>query len=163
MLEELGKKDNPLLEIAKELENIAVHDDYFVQRKLFPNVDFYSGIILEAMGIPTRSVKITCFIICSLLAGFALSERPYGDDVTGCPADHLPRLVAHGQHVAGLLVESDHRRFVEDDPLSLGVDERVGGTQIDGEVAGHVRWTRLGACGPTPSDRPRAPGPASRA
>lgn len=54
VLEELGKKDNPLLEIAKELENIAVHDDYFVQRKLFPNVDFYSGIILEAMGIPTR-------------------------------------------------------------------------------------------------------------
>jgi citrate synthase len=50
----LGKKDNPLLEIARELEKIALNDDYFIKRKLFPNVDFYSGIILEAMGIPTK-------------------------------------------------------------------------------------------------------------
>jgi citrate synthase len=49
----LGQKNNPKLAIAKELERIALSDDYFVQRKLFPNVDFYSGIILEAMGIPT--------------------------------------------------------------------------------------------------------------
>ena len=54
VLAELGRRDNPLLEIAKELEKIALNDDYFVQRKLFPNVDFYSGLILEAMGIPTR-------------------------------------------------------------------------------------------------------------
>lgn len=54
VLAELGHKDNPLLEIAKELEKIALEDEYFVKRKLFPNVDFYSGIILEAMGIPTR-------------------------------------------------------------------------------------------------------------
>ena len=53
VLAELGKKDNPLLEIAKELESIALSDEYFIKRKLFPNVDFYSGIILEAMGIPT--------------------------------------------------------------------------------------------------------------
>ena len=49
----LGQKNNPKLAIAKELERIALNDDYFAQRKLFPNVDFYSGIILEAMGIPT--------------------------------------------------------------------------------------------------------------
>ena len=49
----LGQKDNPKLAIARELERIALNDDYFAQRKLFPNVDFYSGIILEAMGIPT--------------------------------------------------------------------------------------------------------------
>ena len=54
VLAQLGKKDNPLLEIAKELERIALSDEYFVKRKLFPNVDFYSGIILEAMGIPTK-------------------------------------------------------------------------------------------------------------
>ena len=48
-----ARSDNPLLDIARELEKIALNDDYFVQRKLFPNVDFYSGIILEAMGIPT--------------------------------------------------------------------------------------------------------------
>jgi citrate synthase len=54
VLAELGHRNNPLLEIAKELEKIALEDEYFVKRKLFPNVDFYSGIILEAMGIPTR-------------------------------------------------------------------------------------------------------------
>ncbi len=52
VLDELGKTDEPLLEIAMELERIALHDDYFVERKLYPNVDFYSGIILRAMGIP---------------------------------------------------------------------------------------------------------------
>jgi citrate synthase len=43
---------NPLLEIAQELERIALQDDYFVKRRLYPNVDFYSGLIYEAMGIP---------------------------------------------------------------------------------------------------------------
>ncbi len=47
----IGKK-NPLLEVALELEKIALSDDYFVQRKLYPNVDFYSGLIYEALGIP---------------------------------------------------------------------------------------------------------------
>jgi citrate synthase len=53
VLAELGKADDPLLPIAQELEKIALDDGYFVDRKLFPNVDFYSGIILQAMGIPT--------------------------------------------------------------------------------------------------------------
>jgi citrate synthase len=53
VLADLGKADDPLLPIAMELEKIALEDDYFVERKLFPNVDFYSGIILQAMGIPT--------------------------------------------------------------------------------------------------------------
>ncbi len=52
VLGELGIND-PLLELAMELEKIALEDDYFVQRKLYPNVDFYSGIILRAMGFPT--------------------------------------------------------------------------------------------------------------
>jgi citrate synthase len=43
---------NPLLEIALELEKIALEDDYFVKRKLYPNVDFYSGLIYEALGMP---------------------------------------------------------------------------------------------------------------
>jgi len=54
VLDLLGIKHNPKLEIAKELERIALQDEYFQERKLFPNVDFYSGIILEAMGIPRR-------------------------------------------------------------------------------------------------------------
>jgi citrate synthase len=52
VLQELGIKD-PLLDIAIELEKIALNDEYFVSRKLFPNVDFYSGIIYKALGIPT--------------------------------------------------------------------------------------------------------------
>ena len=52
VLDELGIKDEPLLELAMELERIALEDDYFVERKLYPNVDFYSGIIFRAIGIP---------------------------------------------------------------------------------------------------------------
>jgi len=52
VLDLLGMSD-PRLELARELERIALEDDYFVQRKLYPNVDFYSGIILKAMGFPT--------------------------------------------------------------------------------------------------------------
>jgi citrate synthase len=52
VLGELGV-DDPLLEVAMELEEIALEDDYFVERKLYPNVDFYSGIIYKALGIPT--------------------------------------------------------------------------------------------------------------
>ena len=53
VLELLGFENNPLLQVAKELEQVALNDTYFVDKKLFPNVDFYSGIILEAMGFPT--------------------------------------------------------------------------------------------------------------
>lgn len=49
----LGVGNNPLLQVAKELERIALEDEYFISKKLYPNVDFYSGIILEAMGFPT--------------------------------------------------------------------------------------------------------------
>ena len=52
VLSGLGIKD-PVLDIAKELEATALDDDYFVERKLYPNVDFYSGILYRAMGIPT--------------------------------------------------------------------------------------------------------------
>lgn len=54
VLEELGIKDDPLLDIAIELEKIALNDEYFISRKLFPNVDFYSGIIYKALGIPSN-------------------------------------------------------------------------------------------------------------
>ncbi len=53
VLELMGIEDNPTLQVAKELEKQALEDPYFVEKKLFPNVDFYSGIILEAMGFPT--------------------------------------------------------------------------------------------------------------
>jgi citrate synthase len=57
VLAELGV-DDPLLEIAKALEEVALHDEFFVSRKLYPNVDFYSGIIYRAMGIPTNMFTV---------------------------------------------------------------------------------------------------------
>ncbi|MDB5663471.1 citrate synthase [Cypionkella sp.] len=53
VLDLLGIHNNPTLQVAKELERIALSDDYFISKKLYPNVDFYSGIILDAMGFPT--------------------------------------------------------------------------------------------------------------
>jgi citrate synthase len=58
VLGELGIKNEPLLDMAMEMERIALSDDYFVSRKLYPNVDFYSGIILKAMGIPTHMFTV---------------------------------------------------------------------------------------------------------
>ena len=59
VLEELGQlKDNPMLEIAMELEKIALNDQYFIDRKLYPNVDFYSGIIYKALGIPPQMFTV---------------------------------------------------------------------------------------------------------
>jgi len=58
VLTELGITDDPLLELAVELERIALHDEYFISKKLYPNVDFYSGIILKAMGFPTSMFTV---------------------------------------------------------------------------------------------------------
>ena len=58
VLEELGVRNEPLLDLAMELERIALEDDYFVSKKLYPNVDFYSGIILRAMGFPTSMFTV---------------------------------------------------------------------------------------------------------
>jgi len=58
VLAELGQIDEPLLKIAVELERIALSDEYFIERKLYPNVDFYSGIIYRAMGIPSKMFTV---------------------------------------------------------------------------------------------------------
>jgi citrate synthase len=58
VLKELGITNDPTLAMAMEMERIALHDDYFVSKKLYPNVDFYSGIILKAMGIPTSMFTV---------------------------------------------------------------------------------------------------------
>lgn len=58
VLKELDLKDNNLLEVAMELEHIALNDPYFIEKKLYPNVDFYSGIILKAMGIPSSMFTV---------------------------------------------------------------------------------------------------------
>ena len=58
VLRELGVKDDPLLDVAMELERIALSDEYFIERKLYPNVDFYSGITLKAMGFPVSMFTV---------------------------------------------------------------------------------------------------------
>jgi citrate synthase len=58
VLSELGIKDDPLLDVAMELEKVALKDDYFVEKKLYPNIDFYSGITLKAMGFPTAMFTV---------------------------------------------------------------------------------------------------------
>ena len=58
VLGEVGHGDDPLLKVAMELEKIALNDPYFVERKLYPNVDFYSGITLRALGFPAEMFTV---------------------------------------------------------------------------------------------------------
>jgi citrate synthase len=58
VLKEVGIKDDPLLDVAHELERVALSDEYFISRKLYPNVDFYSGITLRALGFPTSMFTV---------------------------------------------------------------------------------------------------------
>jgi citrate synthase len=68
VLNELGIKDDPLLDIAIELERIALSDPYFIEKKLYPNVDFYSGIVQKALGIPTS--MFTCIFALARTVGW---------------------------------------------------------------------------------------------
>jgi citrate synthase len=68
VLSELGIKDEPLLKLAMALEKIALEDEYFVSRKLYPNVDFYSGIVQSALGIPTS--MFTCIFALARTVGW---------------------------------------------------------------------------------------------
>jgi len=58
VLEETGQKEVPLFKLALALEKIALEDPYFIERKLYPNVDFYSGITLSALGVPTNMFTV---------------------------------------------------------------------------------------------------------
>ncbi len=77
VLADLGMSD-PLLDIARELEQIALADDYFVERKLYPNVDFYTGVIYKAMGFPTR--MFTVLFAIGRLPGWIAHWREMNDD-----------------------------------------------------------------------------------
>jgi citrate synthase len=77
VLADLGVQD-PLLDIAKELEQAALADDYFVERKLYPNVDFYTGVIYKAMGFPSR--MFTVLFAIGRLPGWIAQWREANDD-----------------------------------------------------------------------------------
>jgi citrate synthase len=68
VLAELGLENDPLFRLAMALEKIALEDDYFVQRKLYPNVDFYSGIVQRALGIPVN--MFTCIFAVARTIGW---------------------------------------------------------------------------------------------
>ncbi len=93
VLGELGQKD-PLLDIALELEQIALNDSYFIERKLYPNVDFYSGIIYKALGIP--SDMFTVFFAIGRMPGWISQWLEYQSD----PAARItrPRQVYQGSN-----------------------------------------------------------------
>ena len=98
VLDELGIKDDPLLEVAMELEQIALHDEYFIEKKLYPNVDFYSGITLKAMGFPTTHVH-------RAVRGRAhrrLDRAVEGDDRGPEPEDRPPAPALHRRDAARL-------------------------------------------------------------
>ncbi len=77
VLAEIGVS-HPLLDIAKSLEEVALHDEFFIQRKLYPNVDFYSGIIYRAMGIPTN--MFTVMFALGRLPGWLAHWKEMRDD-----------------------------------------------------------------------------------
>jgi citrate synthase len=78
VLDALGKRDDPLLQLAMELERVALEDEYFVERKLYPNVDFYSGIILQAIGFPTS--MFTALFALARTAGWVAQWKEMIED-----------------------------------------------------------------------------------
>jgi citrate synthase len=68
VLQELGLQNDRLFKLAMELEKIALEDDYFIEKKLYPNVDFYSGIVQKALGIPTS--MFTCIFALARTVGW---------------------------------------------------------------------------------------------
>ena len=85
VLNELGVKDDPLLDVAMELERIALHDDYFIEKKLYPNIDFYSGITLKAMGFPPDM-----FTVSVRGRAHRRLDRPVEGDDRGSGAEDRP-------------------------------------------------------------------------
>ncbi len=92
VLRELGV-DDPLLEIAKNLEEVALEDSYFVDRKLYPNVDFYSGILYRAMGIPTN--MFTVMFALGRLPGWIAHWKEMRSDASA--KIHRPRQIYTGE------------------------------------------------------------------
>ena len=81
VLQKLDRKDTPLFDLAQELEQVALNDDYFKEKNLYPNVDFYSGIIYRALGIPTS--MFTVMFALGRSVGWAAHWREMISDPAG--------------------------------------------------------------------------------
>jgi citrate synthase len=104
LLSALGRKD-PLLDIARGLEELALKDSYFVERKLYPNVDFYSGIMLRAMGIPTS--MFTVMFAIGRLPGWIAQWKEQHDDQTS--KIWRPRQIYTGPALNHYVVSAERR------------------------------------------------------
>lgn len=95
VLAQLGDNDNPIFEVAKQLEKIALSDKYFIEKKLYPNVDFYSGIILNAIGIPSNMFTVI-FALARTVGWISQWKEMIGD-----PKSRLgrPRQLYLGPHL----------------------------------------------------------------
>jgi citrate synthase len=103
VLDELGLRDDPLFKLAMELERIALEDDYFIEKKLYPNVDFYSGIVQSALGIPTN-LFTGIFAMARTIGWIAQWHEMIGDPeqkigrprqlYTGAPKRDVPDMAA---------------------------------------------------------------------
>ena len=99
VLEAVGNEDDPLLQVARELERIALEDEYFVEKKLYPNIDFYSGITLKAMGFPTE--MFTVLFALARTVGWIAQWQEMIEDPTqriGPPSSNLHRCRAARLH-----------------------------------------------------------------
>src|SRR5438128_1817274 len=130
VLEKLGVRD-PMLDLAKQLEETALHDPYFVERKLYPNVDFYSGIIYKALGIPTQ--MFTVMFALGRLPGRSHQRRQYHD--RGIDLEHASEHEQeHVQRQQELPLRMDVRLHPSEQPRrDLRVDQVAGHPQRDAE------------------------------
>jgi citrate synthase len=89
VLDAVGHRDDPILQVALELERIALNDDYFVEKKLYPNIDFYSGIALKALGFPTEMFTVL-FAIARTVGWIAQWKEMIEDPIQriGRPRQH---------------------------------------------------------------------------
>jgi citrate synthase len=98
--------DDPLLDIAKKLEETAMHDAYFVERKLYPNVDFYSGIIMRAIGIPVE--MFTVIFAIGRVPGWIANYKEVMDDPNG--RIYRPRQIYTGPTLGSYVPMEDRIR-----------------------------------------------------
>jgi citrate synthase len=98
VLEQLGPINDPLLQVAMELEKVALSDPYFIDRKLYPNIDFYSGITLRAMGFPTN--MFTVLFALARTVGWISQWKEMFEDPRA--QDRPSASALHGRHATRL-------------------------------------------------------------
>ena len=128
VLDELGKHDDPLLKTALELERIALQDDYFIEKKLYPNIDFYSGITLKALGFPTD--MFTALFALARTVGWVAQWKEMIED----PQQKIgrPRQLYTGPHAPGLCSSGETPRLRGTDATGRRTARSIGVRRPDG-------------------------------